>query len=344
MRELVTIRRIAALEPIAGADRIEVAGLCDCGWRIVVAKGQFTLGEAVLMLEIDSFIPASDARFEFLRNSSFKTDSLGRPGFRLRTIKLKGIVSQGLLMPLKGFPELLGREDEVLAQLLGVVTWEPPVPAELAGEIAGPLPGFIRKTDQPRIQNLPNAWERYRDEVFEASVKVDGSSGTFYLRDGHFGVCGHNWEYLEDPRNSFWKVARRCLVEPALRQLGRPLALQGELYGEGIQGNPEWVKDQHLAIFDIWDIAAGRYLTPDERLAVFAELCGQGMTLAHVPTERCRPFLEFPTLEALLAAADGPSLNPKVQREGLVYKSVGLVLGQTVSFKVISNSYLLLHG
>ena len=340
MRKLVTIRTITALDPIDGADAIEVATVD--GWKVVTGKNTYKVGDSCFFLEIDSFLPI-DERFEFLRKSSLKTNALGVEGFRLRTIKLRGQISQGLLMPLSDFPEVQGHEDEDLTALLGVTKWEPPIPAQLAGEVSGPVPGFIKKTDQERIQNLPEYFEDFKDEEFEATIKIDGSSGTYYLHEGHFGVCGHNWEYREDAKNSFWTVARRANVEEALRKLGRSLAIQGELFGEGIQGNPEKIKGQDFAVFDIWDIEAGRYLTSEERRVVMNELSGLGLTLKHVPILKLniKPFIEYPTMEAILEAAEGPSMNSQVKREGLVYKSVNVIKGQTVSFKTIANSYLL---
>lgn len=345
MRNLVTVRRISDLSPIPNADAIEVATID--GWKVVTGKNQFKTGDSCCYFEVDSFLPI-DPRFEFLRKGCFRTDSLGKEGFLLKTIRLRGQVSQGLILPLSDFPELEGKDAD-FAELLGVTKWDPPIPAELAGEVEGPIPSVIKYTDQERIQNLPHYFSLYEDEEFEGTIKIDGSSATYYILDGHFGVCGHNWEYKESTDNSIWRVARNAKVEEALRAYlslrGKNIALQGEIYGEGIQKNNEKIHGQDVAIFDIWNIDESRYMTPEERTDALETLWDKGLLLKHVPfLGLFKPFKEHPTMEDLLAFADGPSLNKNSRREGIVYKSSKLFQGQTVSFKTISNKYLLKAG
>lgn len=97
MRKLASIQRIWKIEPIEGADKIELAYVL--GWQCVVNKGQFKPMDLAVYFEIDSFLPIIP-EFEFLRSSSYrKTDVMGE-GFRLKTMRFRGQISQGLLLPI----------------------------------------------------------------------------------------------------------------------------------------------------------------------------------------------------------------------------------------------------
>lgn len=328
MRALATVRTVHDVRPIEGADLIELA-LVD-GWQCVVKKGEFKPGDAGLYFEIDSFLPAEDPRFAFLERD-FRTNSYGMRGARLRTIKLRGQISQGLLLPLAEFPEAANDD---IAEAIGVTKWEPPMPACLSGVARGNFPGFLRKTDQERIQNCPAFLED--TALYEVTVKLDGSSMTAYYHEGHFGVCSRNLELEETEGNTFWKVARLYGMRDRLQMvsevmLKQGVAIQGELIGEGIQGNPENIQGHDFYLFDVWLIGEGRFATQTERLAIQRQL-----GVNHVPVLTLGDRLPG-SVAGCLAMAEGKSLNLKVQREGVVFKR----LDGKRSFKAISNKYLL---
>ena len=238
-RKLATIRQITDIRPIEGADMIELASVG--GWNVVVAKNVgHKVGDMVVYCEIDSFLPIKE-EFEFLRKSSYK--KMGdQEGFRLKTIKLRGQVSQGLILPMSVFGEFgwTAYEGLDVTERLGIVKYEPPIPAELSGKVKGNFPSFIPKTDEERIQNLTKEYEEWKIQSkhqFYVTEKLDGSSATYYIKDGEFGVCSRNLELLETEGNTFWKVAREMDLENKMKSLGKNISLQGELIGEGIQGN-----------------------------------------------------------------------------------------------------------
>lgn len=338
MRKLATLRRVSGITPIDGADMIELAQVD--GWQCVVKKGEFLPGELGVYFEIDSFLPVEE-RYEFLRKSSYKNNEAGE-GFRLRTTRLRGALSQGLLMPVSVFPEIVNLEcGEDVTELLGIRLYEPPVPAQLQGMVRGSFPSVIRKTDQERIQNLPEYLVDLRGIAFEVTEKLDGSSMTVYVNDGQFGVCSRNFDLKETEDNSFWQMARILDIEHALGRLGRNLALQGELVGPGIQKNPLKLRDPMFFLFDIWNIDTQCYLTPRERMALLSSL---PETIRQVPVvDPClKVFDVFPTMEEILVYAQGRSqLCMECEREGLVFKSLELVGHDIVSFKAINNVYLL---
>jgi len=333
-RKLASIRRISDIQPIEGADMIELA-IVD-GWKVVVAKDVgHKIGDMVIYCEIDSFLPIRE-EFEFLRKSSFK--KMGdQEGFRLKTIKLRGQVSQGLILPMSVFalyPSNPTEGDDV-TEALDIVKYEPPIPAELAGKVKGLFPSFIRKTDEERVQNLATEYDGWRlqsQNQFYVTEKLDGSSATFYYNDGVFGVCSRNLELLETEGNTFWKVARELDLENKLQKLNSNICLQGELIGEGIQGNPYKIKGQTVRFFNIFDIDNQEYYGLPNFLITLDVL-----ELESVPVLD-RNFQLPESVDELLKYADKKSeLNPNFDREGVVIRS----LDRKISFKAISNKFLL---
>ena len=259
----------------------------------------------------------------------------GTEGFRLRTIKLKGQVSQGLILPLKDLQlpnkDLLEVGMDV-TNLLGISKYEPPIPAELSGKVKGLFPSFLRKTDEERIQNLSDEYENLKQHKFYVTEKLDGSSATFYSKDGVFGVCSRNLELLETEGNTFWKVARELKLEEWLTSQDVNYSIQGELIGESIQGNPYKIKGQTVGFFNAFNIDTQEYLGLEE----FEKLISS-MGLKSVPILD-REFTLPDTIDELLTYADEKSvLNSNFDREGVVIRS----LDRKISFKVISNKFLL---
>jgi len=352
VRTLAHIERVVSLSPIEKADKIEVVTVL--GWHCVTKKGEVAVGDLVVYFEIDSFLPI-EPRFEFLRQSSFKKmdidDGNGNltiiEGFRLKTIKLRGQISQGLVLSLHEFPEFDNdvKEGDDLTGALGVRLYEPPVPSNMRGAIKGGFPHAIQKTDQERIQNHPEYFEKYRDVEFEATEKVDGTSTTVFVDDtDELNVCSRNLN-LKENDTIYWVAIKKTELRGFLIASGKRYAVQLELAGEGINKNPLGIKGQRLFIFNIWDIEGQRFLTHDERMSLLAKhFGGDSPVLAHVPfvAESIKPFSKFKSMDDLIAFAGGPSMvNPSRRREGIVFKSNVLIDGQVLSFKIIDNQQLL---
>lgn len=216
------------------------------------------------------------------------------------------------------------------------------------------FPHFIRKTDEERIQNL---WHKLSntpgamDEEYEATLKMDGSSMTVYVKDKVFGHCSRNQKLgLEDGSNFSYAVKKydiQNFLPSFCLAVNRNLAFQGELMGPGIQSNREGLKDYEFYVFKIWDIDKQRYLSPEEKLATLQSY-NWGLpegnklkTVSNVLGEGLQylTLSQFKTIDDILAFAEGPSLVNPV-REGLVFtKKDG-----SSSFKAISNKYLLEVG
>lgn len=339
-RKLASIRKISDLNPIEGADKIELATID--GWKVVVAKDvNHKVGDLIVYCEVDSFLPI-EPEFEFLRKSSYKKMADGNEGFRLKTIKLRGQISQGLILPLKDAYVVFKRntpnidmdwfEGLDVTEMLNIIKYEPPIPAQLAGMVKGNFPSFLKKTDEERVQNLAKEFPIYQLDKFYVTEKLDGSSVTYYVKDGVFGVCSRNLDLLEDENNSMWKFAIESGLRDRLVGLGKNLAVQGEIIGEGIQGNPYQRIGQTVRIFNGFDIDKYDYLSLSELIE-----------LVKVLEVRTVPILDLDftlpdTIDELLLTAEGKSmLNIKTEREGIVIRSHD----RKISFKAISNKFLL---
>lgn len=342
-RKLVTIQTIEELRPIAGADRIESARVRD--WWVVVKKGEFKVGDPCVYFEIDSLLPDIEM-YEFLkRGTTLKrmlVDGQQRVGIRLKTIKLKGTISQGLALPISIMPpeftyvppEQTGMD---VTEILGVIKYEQPIPAELAGLVKGFFPGFLRKTDEERVQNLGPVIDDHQGQEFYITEKLDGSSMSVYKKDGLVGVCSRNLELKESETNSLWKLANQFAVN-----LPNDFAIQGEIVGEGVNGNNLKLTGQEFYAYNVWDIKEQKYFSFHE----FRKFCADlGVKTVPIIDEK---FVLDRGVEGLLNMADGKSfINPEVDREGLVFRpiiestmQIGNAIGR-LSFKVISNAYLL---
>lgn len=333
MRKLVTVKEIKEIKPIDGADRIELA-IID-GWQSIIKKGEFKVGEMVLYAEIDSFLPIKE-EYEFLRKSSYK--KMGdKEGFRLRTMKLKGTLSQGLILPMSVLPKGEYEIGDDVTEILGVTKYEPPIPAQLSGTVKGRFPSFVKKTNEERIQNFSNEYSEFKNHEFFVTEKLDGTSSTFYFKDGEFGVCSRNLDLKKDKEQTHWKVAIENDLEVKLQELGRNLAIQGEIIGEGIQKNRYGLSGHKLFVFNIFDIDNFEYVSKSEKMELIEKLGLEAVPVVEVETELPE------TINDILSIAEGKSvLNPKTEREGLVWVSTDS--DKRISFKTISNKFLLKGG
>jgi RNA ligase (TIGR02306 family) len=334
IRKLASVETISRIVPHPNADSLEIAEVK--GWNCIVKKDQHKAGELIAYFEVDAFLPVMP-QFEFLRKACFKSTANLGDGFRIKTIKLRGQLSQGLVLPLSDFRfEFPVEEGTDLTEVLGVQKYERPIPSNLQGRVKGNFPIFIPKTDQERIQNLHRKQIHARQyDTFEQTIKLDGSSMTVYYNNGDFGVCSRNFDLEETEDNTFWIVAN-ALDMKRIEIFKRNIALQGEMVGPGINHNRANLTEHDFYLFDIYDIDQRRHLMPSERHYVFEHLLSLGMKIKHIPV--VNRFAGFPTNEVALQFANDTTFN-HLPAEGIVYKSNDA----DFSFKVISNNYLLRH-
>lgn len=357
MRQLVTIKKIDKKFPIPKADRIEIVQIG--GWSCIAKKDEFEVGSLCAYFEIDSFVPDIPL-FEFLGKT---TTHQGMVGHRIRTMKMRGVVSQGLALPPSMFPEVTPVLGEDVTSEIGVIKYDIDVTGKgpsITGNPRGNFPSFIPKTGQDRIQNLPHYFELYKNTEFEESFKLDGSSSTMYRVEKepdtfwgkimewlrldrttpvtHFGVCSRNIE-LKPPQDgqtpsNFWYVADKYGINADL-PVG--YAVQGEVIASNIQANYEKVEDPEFHIFSVYHIADKQYLHPHMAENFVKEYLPSAI---YMKNETVRLFEECTTYEELQAKVDTPSIHGQEISEGKVYKAHD----GSVTFKVINNKYLLQKG
>jgi RNA ligase (TIGR02306 family) len=234
-------------------------------------------------------------------------------------------------------PEL----EEDLSEIFGVQKYEPPIPADLCGQVSGNFPSYLRKTDQERIQNI---WNKESHEImgheFEVTIKLDGTSATYFRTEEKAGVCKRNFELKLEHTGS--KYVSLALETGILEHLPVDYAVQCEIYGNNIGGSTKnWddLETTKLYIFDVWNIKEQKYLTPSQRHTFFDRyLSGKHDMILHVPVlKHLFRIIKDTTLSSLLELADcTPSISNPVS-EGLVFKRID----GKYSFKVISNKWLL---
>lgn len=357
MRQLATIRQIASIRPIKGADRIEVAQVD--GWECVVQRGEFWVGERIVYIEVDSIVPERP-EFEFLRDRKF----------RVRTIKLRGQVSQGLVLPLSILPpgtstnlgadvtDALGikKYDPEAQQEAALLTRQPEKPKNpiirflmrfrwyrklfVKHKRKGGFPDWIVKTDETRIQNLSTLFdiERKKGTKFSVTEKMDGQSATYFLRrlskrKYEFGVCSRNIRLGSPGNSSYWTIARQYDIENVLKQIigdYDTVVLQGEICGNGIQGNKYRISGYDLFAFNL--------IYPDRKCTtaqIRDLLTPFGIKTVPIVDED----KELPdTIADLVEYSQGGSVIRMGQkREGVVMRSAR----GGISFKVINPNFLL---
>lgn len=343
MRKLVTIQKIAEVGPIPGADSIEKVRVNE--WWCVAKKGEFKVGDFCVYFEVDSLLPVREPFLFLQKGSTMKrmlVDGVEKQGIRLKTIKLRGQLSQGLVMPVSILPAgftFTAEEGQEVTQAFDVIKYEPPIPASLAGKVKGFFPGFIPKTDEERVQNMGPVIERNQLKTFYITEKLDGSSMSVYKKNGELGVCSRNLELLETPGNTLFEMAKKYNLAENLMD---GFCVQGEVVGEGIQKNPLKLTGHDFYVYNVYDFLGKKYLDFDH----FKSFCSNH-GLKTVPIIN-HGFTLNNTVQHLIEIADGKSLlNPNEIREGLVFRplveeleEIGGTM-QRFSFKVISNAYLL---
>lgn len=356
MRKLASIKRISDIQPIEGKDRIALATID--GWRVVVQKSEFAVGDRCVYVEIDSVLPERP-EFEFLRSRKF----------RIKTMRLGAVISEGICFPMSILPPGDYEDEQDVTEVIGVKQYEPTMDVEPVVQNTKPtkkypkflmrmkwfrnlvlpkkqledFPSFLTKTDEVRIQNVPFILED--NDIWVATEKVDGASGTYALvrkksripfrKDKfEFMVCSRNRKLPVEDNSVYWSIARKYNIKNVLTTMigGHDwVAIQGECIGPKIQGNKYKVSDFDFFVFNVIN-PDGRLDTPSAKYR--AELYG----LKFVPVI---DILELPkTVDEVLEYAHGKSRLYDTLREGIVFRSLH---DGKKSFKAVDPIFLMQH-
>lgn len=355
-RALAHVEEINSIIPIEGKDRIVLATVL--GWTVIVQK-DFKVGDKVVFAEIDSVFPEKP-EFEFLRSKKF----------RIKTMKMAGVISQGIVFPLSILPEGEYNIGDDVTNILGITQYEPTMDKEetdtentkistkkypeflmrmawfrklvLPKKQAKGFPNFISKTDETRIQNAP--FYLNMDCKWIATEKVDGQSGSFTLqrvkgkhfwnKDTYdFAVCSRNLRKWKKDTSSFWSVAEKYNIEEVLHKLignNEWVAIQGECVASNVQGNKYHVTEPDLYVFNL--------IYPSGRVgSVEAKKIINNLGLKFVPILSEDAQIKGMTVPEVLEYATGKSQLYDILREGIVFRSED---GKQ-SFKAVSPEFLL---
>lgn len=340
-RALASIVRVAKLYPIVGADLIVLAQIK--GWKCIVKINDFTEGDLGVYFEIDSVVDKDDPTFVFLKGK-----------YRIKTMKMRGVLSQGLLLPLSCLAtrghDISGLiEGMNVTEQMGVQKY---IETEEMGQYIGksgqprnPFPNFCQKTDEPRIQNNTNFFNMLKGRLIVITRKEDGSSGTFSFKDGIFGIHSRNTTLDEQDASNmhYFFVKDKFEIDRKMTELGLNIAIQGEVIGPKINGNRMKLTEYDYRVFNIYDIDNQVYFDWSTVLNITSKL---GLHTVPVIFEGYADELEL-TVDAFLELAKKQmyvlNKDPKkcILAEGIVVKTIDD--GPRISFKVVSNEYLLKH-
>ncbi len=330
MRKLASIQKILDIQPIPNADAIEVVTIL--GWKVVVKKDEFKIGDLCVYCEIDSLFP-DKPEFEFLRNKKF----------RIKTCRLRGQISQGIAFPmsiLKSCGEFYEEGIEVTDKL-EIKKYEPEIRGiNLSGDIQGSFPGYCSKTDEMRIQSFPEVINEFKGKDCYISVKVDGTSATYLRYGDDYYVCSRNLSFKFSEKNentAYFKMWHKYDIKRILEEEG-DIAIQGEVCGPGIQKNPMKLQEVELFVFNVYNIKEGKYLDYDD----FIKFC-KSWGLKTVPIiGKCK--FDY-TIDQLIEMAKGKYEGTDHHREGIVIRPLincySQILGTKLSIKIVNNDYLL---
>jgi RNA ligase (TIGR02306 family) len=332
--KLASIEIVASVRPHANADRLELATVL--GWQTVIGKGTFKEGDRAVFVVIDTILPVAPWS-AFLAHKSAPELPI-----RLKTAKLRGEFSQGLLLPLSVLPEHM-RDWQVGADVggeLGIKKYEKEIPGVLSGEAKGAFPThFAPRTDEDNGLSNPDIVKMVlaSPEVV-ITQKLDGSSCTvvWEIGVGILDVCSRNLSLRDDGKNSFWRAAKKLSLEwlATCGEPGERIVIQGELMGPGIQGNQLNLMEPELFVFQIRH--SGRGYATDEGMRKMAASIGA----------KCVPLVDkgknVEELADLQNVADAQRLENGAVAEGIVVRPhppQTFGNGRPASFKIINRNY-----
>ena len=343
MRKLASIQIINNIEPIENADKIEYASVL--GWHCVVKKDEFNVGDKCVYVEIDSILPDNNPEFEFMKDRKY----------RVKTIKLRGKVSQGIIFPMSILPKDESKYSvgDDVTNILNIKKYEPedvipPSPTikkswlyyHTPNCIRGimfklfpkfskkifklpdskkPWPSFLIKTDEERVQNKESDFfVNNINKYFSYTEKVDGSSLTVFCRDGDVGVCSRNFRLPLDDGNKYVEAVKKYDLLNKLEKFCKERKCNIALQGELLGPGVQGNKYK-LQDYDIYFFNAFNIDTQNRLIeSSLTQLCNY-FGLKRVPY--FDPVFFLKSADEWVEFSKGNSiLNPDIQREGIVIR------------------------
>ena len=361
-RSLASIQRIISMDPIPGADKIMHAGVL--GWKCITAIANgFNINDLAIYIEIDSKVDEKDPRFAFLEKKHFK----------VKTMKMRGVYSQGLIMPLKDFPEIKNPVEGMdVTSALKITKIETDEPGECSpshikqGKVdkffckfawyrkIRPIffpkkdkgwPAEIPHTDETRIQAIfAKVGPHFPTKKWYITTKIDGQSATYYykkkaLGKDFFGIYSRELRKREDDPCTWSRIAKEKDIKTKLSRYDKSIWIQGEIAGPGIQKNKNKFTELRFFVFNIYIVDEKRYINPREMIT-FCSANGLEMV----------PLLQSDVsltggIDELVEMSKGVSEWSKDDlREGIVIREMNNYDLSRISFKVINPDFLIKYN
>lgn len=336
-RKLVSIERILNIYPIDGAERIELAEIN--GWQCIVKKGEFQIGDLVIYFAIDSIVDVNDENTAFLKDR----------GSRIKTMKMRGVVSQGLIGSMKwlsdrNFDVTKYKEGDDVTKEMGVTKYvaeeELSQYTKVANDNYAPFPDSIIKTDEPRLQNDLSVLERICDREIVVTLKLDGCSCTVAILNGRFLVCGRNYEWKAPDKSNehYFHIIEKYKIEEGMRRENyNNIAFQGEIIGPKINGNKMKQTAFSFNVFNVYNTELRQYYNHDEVVKMCEKLGIEAVPLIYSGKGRNLGNL---SMKQMMELSERQEYGKGEPAEGIVVKTSD-TFGPRISFKVISNKFLL---
>jgi RNA ligase (TIGR02306 family) len=339
--KLAEIQTINEITPIEGADRIELAKVQ--GWQSVVVRGTYSVGDRIVFIPIDTVL-RPETWNSFLHDKKDPTTHI-----RVKSVKLKGVYSQGLIFPLTILPDpFFGYEVGAdVADLIGVTKYEKPIPAHLTGQVKGDFPThLVSKTDEDNLKSNIEVLDELKEADFvEATIKIDGTSATYIKElDGTFRVCSRNLELKDTESNVHWQMARKYNIQETLKS---GYCIQGEIFGAGIQKNPSGQREIDFRIFNIIDLSTRLPISP--RFHYKSDIFNPEIRIVDVATFWFKEEFKSMTIDSLQEFANECKYSNGTPAEGIVLRGFkdssckdtmySKKLQKMLSIKIINQNY-----
>lgn len=315
----VTIEEIETVSPIEGADRIQVATVKGLVFNFVIGKDSFKPGDKVLYFPIDSLIPQTLAE-----KLGVAGKLAGKNKDRVKTVTLKGVVSQGLVGSISLIEGLDDRSSESITQFLGVTKYEPPEVVCHGGTLIRHAEG-VSTYDIEGADRYPVIIDKLMDQPVFITEKVEGSNwyggvdaaGSYVVGQRSGAIIPDD---VNNPSHTWWKVAiEQKLLYAAYRIQAdkyqqKSVIIRGEIAGGTIQGNVYKLPKMQIFAFDI--LVDGVYVDACEFIKLTEDYMIQ--TVPVLSTEQTlRNWLTGKTVKD---ASNGKSMLGDHLREGIVIK------------------------
>lgn len=333
-KPMVTIEKILSLDEIQGADLILSASVL--GWNVVVSKkDNFKVGDLCVYAVIDTVFPKHFTKTSFLENKPLKTR------------KIRKVISQGLIFPLSYLSELNinlddfkdFKEGQDITALIGCMKYVSNEESSLYSNETNNVNKFpidlVPKTDEPRLQNNIQVLEQIKSDDIYVTRKEDGTSATYIFNNDKFIMCSRNiiLESNDSNTKNYYNIAEKFNIQNILKGYGKNIAVQGEIVGPGINCNRLKLTSLDFRVFSMYDIDNQKYISSK----IMFDLCKEFKFNTVPLLYKGKVDNRFESVKSCLEYADSMNYSESNPIEGIVIRNDL----RTISFKVISNRYLL---